>query len=324
MQRLRMRIDTDTHDPGRWGHSFANLAELIVPSLDAVGARSVVEVGAYAGDFTNLLLEWAARNDARVTAVDPLPQPALERLDHERDDLELVRRTGAEALRTMDLPDAVVIDGDHNWHTVTEELEAIDARAGDRPLPLVLFHDVAWPHGRRDAYYTPETIPEDRRQPIEHWGALHPGEPGTRPGGLPYPHPAAREGGPRNGVLTAVEDFVAAREGLRFVLVEAFFGFGALWPVAAPYDAALAAHLDPWDRNPLAQRLEANRVFHLTSSHVQQREAALARERVARKDDLLSTLMQSKAFALAEWLSRRRQGGTPAVSRAEVRRALDA
>ena len=37
-----------------------NHAEMMLPCLDAVGARSIVEVGAFAGDLTMLLVDWAA------------------------------------------------------------------------------------------------------------------------------------------------------------------------------------------------------------------------------------------------------------------------
>src|SRR5665648_648057 len=57
MERLSAGIDPGKSDPGRWGHSFANLAEVFVPCLDAARARSVVEVGAYAGDLTSVLLK---------------------------------------------------------------------------------------------------------------------------------------------------------------------------------------------------------------------------------------------------------------------------
>ena len=48
--------------------------------------------------------------------------------------------------------------------------------------------------------------------------------------GLPYRWPAAREGGPRNGVLTALEDFVAERHDLRVAIIPAFFGLAIVWP----------------------------------------------------------------------------------------------
>jgi hypothetical protein len=322
MKRLRMRIDPRPGDPGRWGHSFVNLAELLVPCLDAVSARSVVEVGAYAGDLTELLLEWAARVDARVVAIDPAPQEELVALDQARDDLELIRGTSHEALQQLELPDAIVIDGDHNYYTVSEELRLIGERADGAELPLLLFHDVCWPHARRDSYYTPERIPDEHRQPMVEGGGLFPDESGTRPGALPYKWTAAQEGGPRNGVLTAIEDYVSERPGLRLAVVPAFFGFGAVWHAEAPWADAVAEILDPWDRNPILERLEANRVYHLATMHVQMMEAAIAQQRSARKEKVIAKLLNSRSFALAQQLSRLRRGGEPAFSRDALRRAL--
>jgi hypothetical protein len=325
MQQLPTSIDPDAEDPtdpGRWGHSLANLVEIMLPCLDAAGARSVVEVGAYAGDLTTLLLEWATGVGGRIWAIDPAPQERLVALDEHKAELELVRATSREALGSVPLPDAVIIDGDHNYYTVSEELRIIGERAKSATLPLLLFHDVCWPHGRRDAYYTPELIPAENRQPVVEGGGLFPGVPGVRAGGLPYKWPAAREGGPRNGVLTAVEDFVAGREGLALAVVPAFFGFGAVWERTAPWADELAAVLEPWDRNPVLERLEANRVYHLASSHYQMVHLALAWQRIERQEALLRKLLESRTFGLAERLSALRQRGEPAFSKDEVRRVL--
>ncbi len=189
-------------------------------------------------------------------------------------------------------------------------------------MPLLLFHDVGWPHGRRDAYYVPELIPESDRRPLREGGGLFPGERGTIPGGLPYKWVAAEEGGQRNGVLTAIEDFVAQREGVRLVVVNAFFGFGAVWHTAAPWADALAEILDPWDRNPMVGRLEENRVFHLASRHVQMTRLMIARDRNARKDVLLRKLLDSGSFALACRLSRLWRRGEPSFREEELRRGL--
>jgi hypothetical protein len=315
-------IDPYANDSGHLGVSLVNLAEVMIPCLDAVGARSVVEVGAYAGDLTALLLEWAAASGARVLAIDPEPQKELLALGRERDDLELVRETSLEALRRIQLPDAVVIDGDHNYYTVSEELRLIAERASAATLPLLLFHDVSWPHGRRDDYFDPELIPEEDRRPTAHNASIFPGEPGVRDGGVPYHWPAANEGGPRNGVLTAIEDFVSAHDNLRLAVVPAFFGFGAVWPNDAPWSDAVAETLAPWDGNPLVERLEANRVYHLATAHGRKVQAAIQQEEEARKDEVLGRLLESRSFALAERISRLRRRGVPAISREEVRRTL--
>jgi hypothetical protein len=322
MQRLRIRVDPYENDPGRWGHSFANLAELFVPCLDAVEARSLVEVGAYAGDLTRLLLEWAGTANAHVVAIDPMPQPELVELDEQRADMTLIRETSLEAFGHIDLPDVVIIDGDHNYYTVSEELRAIGERARGEALPLLLFHDVAWPHGRRDAYYVPELIPEEHRRPLKEGGGLFPGERGTLPGALPYKWVAEEEGGPRNGVLTAIEDFVAGREGVRLVVVSAFFGFGAVWHTSAPWSEAVAELLNPWDRNPLVERLEENRVFHLASRHLQMAQVLMRRDRNARKDAAIRQLLDSGSFALACRVSRLWRRGEPSFREEELRGLL--
>jgi hypothetical protein len=322
-----MDIDPYENDPGRWAHSLVHLAEIIVPCLDAAGARSVVEVGAYAGDLSRVLADWAAGAGARVWAIDPSPQEQLVRLAGERDELELVRETSLEALPHIPLPDVVIIDGDHNWYTVTEELRLVAERAGEGTLPLLLFHDVGWPHGRRDDYFAAEQIPAEYRHPVAEGGGLFPGVSGIRPGGLPYRGSAAEEGGSRNGVLTAVEDFVAGREDLRLAIVPLFFGLGVVWQHDAPWAQALAATLAPWDRNPLLERLEANRILHLAVAHYQFVEASRCQERSARRGALLQRMLESSAFAVAERLSRlrHRAGIAPAqsvVSKEEIRRAL--
>ena len=313
-----MTLDPYSHDPARWGASLAQSAELLLSCLDAAGARSVVEVGAFAGDLTRVLVSWAAEHDATVTAVDPAPQPDLEALQG----IELVRRTSLDALPEIPLPDAVIIDGDHNYFTVREELRLIGERAPGAELPLLLFHDVCWPHGRRDDYHDANSIPSEFRHPVaDGKGGLFPGDAGLRRGALPYPRSADQEGGSRNGVLTAVEDFVAERERLRLVVVPVFFGFGAVWHLDATWSDAVGARLDPFDRNPVLERLEDNRVLHIAQEFV------LA-QRAARQEAVLRRLLESKAFAVAERLSklRVRAGIAPAqsvISRDEIRRALD-
>lgn len=308
---------------------MAHMAELMLPCLDAVGARAVAEVGAFAGDLTRVLVEWADRSGARVMAIDPSPQKQLVALARGHDSLELIRETSLEALPRIDMPDVVVIDGDHNYWTVSEELRLIEERSEGGQLPLLLFHDVCWPHARRDHYFAVERIPEEYRRPVVgEGGGILPWEEGSEPGGMPYPNSVAREGGLRNGVLTAVEDFVQATRGLRLVVVPAFFGLGAVWRDDAPWSASVAQILDPWDRHPLIQRLEANRVHQVAAGYLQAAETERLERRLARQEAVLRRLLASRAFSLAEVLSRVRDRLGVAreqtvVSKDEVRRVLE-
>jgi hypothetical protein len=322
-------LDPYLHDPDHWGVSLAQMTELIYPCLDAVGARSVAEIGAYAGDLTRVLVAWAQPAGASVMAIDPAPQPGLVELAAAHPELELVRETSLAALPGIPMPDALVIDGDHNYHTVSEELRLIGERAPGEQLPLLFFHDVRWPHARRDDYFDADQIPPQARHPTVPAGyGIFPGDLGVRSGGLPYPRSAAHEGGVGNGVLTAVEDFVAGREDVRLVVVPAFFGFGVAWHTGRPWSAQVAEVLDAFDQHPVLERLEANRVHHLASMYAQRVELWRTQQRLARQQAVLARLLDSSAFALAERLSRLRVSAGVAkdqsvISKEEIRRALE-
>ena len=309
-------------DPDENAASIVNAAELLFACLDAAGARSVAEVGAFHGKSTRELLGWAEETGARVVAIDPTPEPALSELAAERDDLELIERTSIETLADLDV-DAVILDGDHNYYTLTEELRLIWGREANGRLPLLIFHDIGWPLARRDAYYAPERIPDEHRQQLARNVYLVPGEPGTVAGGMPFACVAAREGGPRNGILTAIEDFVAGRDELAFASVPAFFGVGFAWDRRAPWAGAVAEVLAPWDRNPMLERLEANRLRQMSERY---RITKLLDDLEARsepRDRLLRTMLGSRALALAERASSVVRRGEPAFSREQIRAALD-
>lgn len=324
----------DPYDRDRVGYSLANNRELVERCLEACDARSVVEVGAQHGLFTRELLAWAG-DRVEILAIDPLPEAELIALAASNPSLRLVEAPSLEAIPSLPRIDAYILDGDHNYHTVTGELEAIELKATGAGFPLVLFHDVCWPHARRDSYYAPDRIPAASRQPIVENGAVSPWEPGiTSDGsGIPFSAVAAREGGTKNGVLTAIEDFLRGREGLRFARIPAFFGFGALWPEDATWAPAVEAIVAPLDNHPVLERLEGNRVAHLLE---RQRLSALctdlidaraadaadagASARIAELEAELNTLLGSRAFAVAERISTAR--GSDAVSRERLRKLL--
>jgi Methyltransferase domain len=266
---MTARIDADPYenDPARWGHSLANLAEILLGCLDARGAKSLVEIGAYAGDLTCVLLGWAPGAGASVVAIDPTPHDRLIELSKEHSELELIQEPSQEALARIELPDAVIVDGDHNYYTVSEELRLIDERAAGAELPLLILHDVGWPHGRRDAYWNPEGVPEEHRQSTLERPFIFPGEPGVVDTGMPMYAAAEHEGGPRNGVLTALEDYLDRRGELRVATIPVFFGLAVVWSADAPWAQAVADFLEPWDHHPVLERLESNRIHHLAIGH---------------------------------------------------------
>jgi hypothetical protein len=116
---------------------------------------------------------------------------------------------------------------------------------------------------------------------------------------------------------------MARDEGLRLARVPAFFGFGILWAEDSPHAGALAQILDPYDQNPVLERLEANRVAHLVAAHARGRELHSLKRRLARQEELLNSMVASRAFTIAERLSQvRRRGGDPAFSKKRVEEVL--
>src|SRR5215213_6612586 len=93
-----MDADPYENDPARWGHSLANLGEILLGCLDARGAKSLTEIGAYAGDLTRIFLGWAADSGASVTAIDPTPHARLVELSEQQPEFELIQEPSHEAL----------------------------------------------------------------------------------------------------------------------------------------------------------------------------------------------------------------------------------
>ena len=110
------------------------------------------------------------------------------------------------------------------------ELRLIRQRDLLRLGGTIFFHDIAWPYGRRDLYYQPNTIPPEFRLEYERKGIIRGRNQLADEGGTsPKQYNAVREGGPRNGVLTAIEDFHALYPSdYDFSLVKAQFGLGIL------------------------------------------------------------------------------------------------
>ncbi|MEJ7894466.1 MAG: class I SAM-dependent methyltransferase [Solirubrobacteraceae bacterium] len=244
-------------------HSLASFEPLITDVLDAAGARRVAEVGGEGGAFTEQLTAWADRVDGDVHCIDPAPSVQLVRLAERATRLRLIRDYSPAALERLPALDAYILDGDHNYWTVDGELRALHARLTDPEHPgVVILHDVAWPSARRDAYYAPERLPAEAVHPHSYTGGAQRGAPELREDGF---SPAGRwayartEGGPRNGVLTAVEDFVADRPGLELHVVPAVFGLGVLLSSSAPWADSVRNLVAPYQL-PLIARMEDNRI----------------------------------------------------------------
>jgi Methyltransferase domain len=197
----------------------------VLPALDARRPRRLVEIGAAGGGQTRKVLDWAAANDAVLHVFDP--RPGFDVADHESrwgPHFVMHKALSLEALPRIGPLDMVLLDGDHNWYTVFSELRLIDAI--NDVWPVLLMHDVGWPYGRRDMYYSPDNVPARYRQPHRRSGFLKLRSELTDAGRNSNLFNATHEGGPCNGVLTAAEDFLACTP--RELALLARFGPGGL------------------------------------------------------------------------------------------------
>jgi cephalosporin hydroxylase/glycosyltransferase involved in cell wall biosynthesis len=202
--------------------------KVVAPVLEAAEVRRLVEIGALRGEQTQLILDHLGEG-CELHVIDPVPDfDPDEHRERFGEGYVFHRALSLDVLGDLPPMDAALVDGDHNWYTVVNELRLLArvARSAREPLPVLVLHDVGWPYGRRDLYYSPDTVPEEHRQPWAQRG-IRPGVERLVPvGGLnPTMFNAVREGGPRNGVRTALDDFVAEYDRpLRQVVLPIYFG----------------------------------------------------------------------------------------------------
>ncbi|MBJ6122129.1 class I SAM-dependent methyltransferase [Sphingomonas mollis] len=267
-------------------HSMSEMADTILDCLKIAGARDVVEIGADLGGMSKKLADQMADVGGSLTSIDPEPAEEFLRWVIGCRNVRHIPAPSLEAMPGLANVDAWVIDGDHNYYTVRNELAIADqiGQRDGKPL-LAILHDVSWPCARRDMYYAPKRIPAEWRQPYSYEGGVTLDDVELVHGagfhGQGYFAFAKHSGGPRNGVLTAVEDFVAdlRTEGrdVAFALIPAVLGLGVVFDSSAPWAPDLAAMLLPFHDNRLIARLEENRLRHFLATVELQQPTPLAR-----------------------------------------------
>ncbi|MEW9854504.1 class I SAM-dependent methyltransferase [Novosphingobium sp. M1R2S20] len=250
-------------------HSMSEFADIIVDCLDIAEASRIVEIGAEFGGMSQVLADFAGRHGGKLVSIDPAPKAEFLDWVQGSAQVEHIPLKSLEAVPHLSNVQAWVIDGDHNYYTVYHEVKAIDAVCRRDGMPLLaFFHDVSWPCARRDQYYAPREIPVEWRHPYDYDAGAHVDSEVLLPGrgfrGMGHFAYAIRSGGPRNGVLTAIEDAIGEFQGegrqLAWAHVPAVFGLGILFDMDAPWAAQIAARVAPLHNNPLVRTLEENRL----------------------------------------------------------------
>jgi hypothetical protein len=228
----------------------------------------------------------AAPRGARLRVVEPFPSPLLKSLAQSRENVDIVAGFSPAALADTAAAGLYVVDGDHNYVTVKGELEAIFS-SQSRDI-IAVMHDVGWPSGRRDQYYAPDRLPADAVWPHSFTrGALldsdelaDDGRGFRGEGSFAF---ARHEGGPRNGVHTAIDDFLAARSELAILETPLVFGLGVIGHrTGAPWPTVQEL-MTPYTENPTLAAMERNRIELLLRVIELQDSSVRARAGRARK-----------------------------------------
>ncbi|MGH3773096.1 MAG: class I SAM-dependent methyltransferase [Pseudonocardiaceae bacterium] len=238
---------------------------------------TVVEVGVESGKVSGL---FASLGASAVYCIEPHPTEEIRASLAANEALHLIEESSPEALADLPVADLYVLDGDHNYVVVRQELDWILTHAPDA---VVVLHDLLWPWARRDLYYEPSRLSAAVKHPAGEDGPTVWHDDLTPAGfvGLGAYTTSVHAGGERNGVLTAVEDAIAHTEDKRwrFALIPAVFGMGVLIPETSSAATDLMHSLKPYCQSHLLAGMENNRIALYT------RVLQLQYEAVARADD---------------------------------------
>ncbi len=200
----------------------------------------------------------------------------------------------------------------------------IGRRAPGAEWPLLMFHDVSWPHARRDTYYAPERIPEEQRQALAHDVCVEPGRSRGRrwaefaTSGRPLGRVGRATGcSPRSRTSSAVAT-TSSSPWCLCSSVSACYGARR-----APWASQVAAIVGPWDRNPISpgSRPIGSKTFARPLGGVRapgagRRAGGVPGAGSPTRSFCCEQLLGSKAFSVGDRLTRlRHPGALPGVSR---------
>lgn len=249
---------------------------IMLPIIQKQNIRYIVEIGSDWGVNTKNILEYCVENNAHMTAIDPFPKFDVEEYEKEYGDkFEMCLDLSLNQLPLLKDYDCVIIDGDHNWYTVYNELKVIEKENKGKNFPLIFLHDVSWPYARRDLYYNPNTIPEKFRQPFKKLGISMDSDELVEENGMnSHLDNAIKANTLRNGVLTAIEDFMDESDlNLTLNKIPIFHGLGILYCSNNEIDEFIANLMDDSNLLGYVEKMYLKEIIRLDNKILNKQEA---------------------------------------------------
>lgn len=202
--------------------------QILVPYMLDHSYKNILEIGSSYGQNADQILR--GKEQMNFSIIDPCADADLSGKYKNDPRVKILRGLSVEILPALHGQyDCILIDGDHNWYTIFNELSYIENGNLLKPGGTIFLHDVAWPYARRDMYHDPTNIPEKYVYPYSKAGMVRGvsklAEEGGFNGGVDK---ALHEGGPKNGVLTGVEDFLRGKKQYVFFSSYSQYGLGVI------------------------------------------------------------------------------------------------
>jgi glycosyltransferase involved in cell wall biosynthesis len=246
--------------------SLVECESIILPLIKVIQAKRIVQIGgSKLGQLTEKLLPIVEAAKGELIRIDPHAyDPLLKKLIDTSPNAKLFFDFTKNVLPSLPAADLYIINSDPNYYTIKEELENLWKHQNKASHSFfAVIHGTGWPFARRDGYTNPDLIPKNYLHAHTWTEGIVPDDPGTGPLGfrLPAIAFAKQEGGPSNGILIAIHEFMKdKKECLNFIHLPGFFGLGFLYSRQAAWSPEITELLKKHTDVPLLDIMEEIRL----------------------------------------------------------------
>ena len=186
--------------------------DIIPIILTRFKVTDIVISGSYDKNIFHQVFTYCDKNDVSFIAID----------SNENINENVIRDYPLNVLPNLNDYGAIFLNDDPNWYTVYNELKFI--KKTNEEFPLVFICHNIFPHKRRDSYTNPNSIPKeflnDFAKELNYHNILIQDD---------FFH-AIEENTSKNGVLTAIEDFIEENSSIGIMNLKFLNGMTILYP----------------------------------------------------------------------------------------------